>query len=96
MLRVHFPACQPALRDGQSGFLKLGQTPEHNTEEFEMALKIMGIPTSEVKPISISGGKKGRSGPEIDGGAIHSRMYEMAKPLHAATDIAFFHLPDCR
>ena len=40
----HLPNCQPDIPEGESGFLKLGERPQRNSEDVEMVLRIIGAP----------------------------------------------------
>ena len=45
----HFPYCQPNLLDSQSGFLKVGELPRENLDDFRMVLDIIDLPEKAVK-----------------------------------------------
>ena len=43
MSSSHFRRCQPYLDEGDSGFLKNGQMPRSNVEEFRMVMRLVGM-----------------------------------------------------
>jgi hypothetical protein len=51
----HFKHCQRNLADDESGFLKNGQLPETNIDEFLMLMRIMGIDEKVLKPVKNQG-----------------------------------------
>ena len=49
----HMKGCQPGLQDDESGFLKNGQLPELDVENFRAMLRIMGGEEKPRKPIPV-------------------------------------------
>ena len=41
--QAHFPYCQPKLDFDETGFLKVGQLPRDNVEDFRNLLRLIGI-----------------------------------------------------
>ena len=41
-MNSHFSFCQPKFSKKESGFLKIGEIPKYNLEDFQMLMRIIG------------------------------------------------------
>ena len=47
--KYHFKFCQSNLPKGDRGFLKYGELPETNQEDFKVLLRLIGIEEDKIK-----------------------------------------------